>query len=150
MPSSVRSFLSIALLSVWIGGLTFYALFVVPIGTQIVGSVEQGAITQAATNRLNIIGFVALAVLAWNAWLSRSRVVRVSWWVLLVVQGGLLVAHFPLDQMLNAESMSIADADRFYAAHQVYLLLTTFQWIAGVVHLWGIVAHLSSANRPQV
>ena len=31
--------------AIWWGGLSFYALFVVPIGTEIVGGFEQGLIT---------------------------------------------------------------------------------------------------------
>ena len=44
--------------AIWWGGLSFYALFVVPIGTEIVGGFEQGFITQRVTNWLNAIGVI--------------------------------------------------------------------------------------------
>lgn len=33
----------------WWGGLCFYAVVIVPIGTEVIGSVEQGFITQRVT-----------------------------------------------------------------------------------------------------
>ncbi|HND55144.1 MAG TPA: hypothetical protein PLV92_22170, partial [Pirellulaceae bacterium] len=49
--------------AVWWGGLTFYAAFVVPAGTELFGSVEQGFLTQQATLRLNQLSWCVIALL---------------------------------------------------------------------------------------
>src|SRR5258707_15304973 len=51
-----RRGLALAAFAVWLGGLTFYALVVVPVGTQVLGGpVAQGFVTQAVTVRLNFV-----------------------------------------------------------------------------------------------
>jgi hypothetical protein len=56
----------------WWGGLTFYALVVVPIGTELLGSVEQGFVTQRVTLWHNWLGVVIALALAAEAWRLRS------------------------------------------------------------------------------
>lgn len=57
----VPQFLLTLVVGLWLGGLTFYAGIVVPIGTEIVGGTEQGFVTQRVTNWLNALGVVAKA-----------------------------------------------------------------------------------------
>ncbi len=117
-------------LALWIGGLTFYALVVVPIGIEILGTTDQGFVTQRVTNQLNLIGVGLLVLLLANVFLQRGRLLAETWLVLAVTQAALFVLHRRLDAMLAADDAG------FYDAHRVYLLVTAVQWFAGLAHLW--------------
>jgi uncharacterized membrane protein len=68
-----RRVVSLFLIMLWWGGLTFYSAIVVPIGTNVLQSSEQqGLVTQQVTKYLNALGLVAAVVLAWNAWQYRA------------------------------------------------------------------------------
>ena len=68
-----RRFLVLVALMFWLGGFTFYASVVVPVGQRELGShLEQGFITRQVTNYLNLSGAVALVVLAWDVAASRE------------------------------------------------------------------------------
>ena len=138
MVATVRYFFALAAITLWLGGLTFYAAFVVPIGSSIHGSMQQGLVTQVVTNRLNVVGVVAIGLLGWQCWSVRSWWLRGTWCLLVAVQLALFAAHLPLDAMLDAEQVSVTDPDQFYQLHRVYLILTTVQWLAGTLHLWGL------------
>src|SRR6478672_2408664 len=58
----VLRFLSLAGLSVWIGGFTFYSAAVVPVLHEDLGGVEAGSVTRRVTDRLNAVGVVTLVV----------------------------------------------------------------------------------------
>ena len=64
--SLVRRFLVIQALLLWQGGFLFYAAVVVPTGTEVLGSFEQGRVTRHVTNSMNVIGAVTLIILAWD------------------------------------------------------------------------------------
>lgn len=127
-------------LALWWGGLTFYALVVVPIGTDLFGSIEQGFITQQVTNWLNAIGLGALTLLLWNLIVTRSRLLAVTWFAMALSLGALSLLHLRLDALLggDVEAPSI-DVD-FYDIHRVYLLVTATQWLAQALHLAGLAA----------
>ena len=55
-------------MAIWWGGLTFYAVFVVPTGVEVLGGeTEQGFVTQRVSNSINLLATLTLAVLVWNA-----------------------------------------------------------------------------------
>lgn len=150
--ASFRRWFAIALFSVWWGGLTFYALAVVPTGHQVLHSkVRQGFITQRVTNKLNWLGAVTLVALLVEVAARRERSTKwrvgcASWLAMAALLVALFVLHPRLDALLDGTSRSVVDDDRFYALHRIYLLVTTAQWLAGAVHL----ASLSrSESRPQ-
>ena len=124
--------ITLIVFAVWFGGFTFYAAVVVPLGSDVVGSVAQGFITQRVTHWLNALGAVSLALLAWEiTTLSRSR--RLAWWswaALGVTWLGLLVAHGLLDRRLDTATFSVENPQEFYRLHQVYLWLSVIQWLA--------------------
>jgi hypothetical protein len=131
------------LFAVWWGGFTLYAAVVVPIGVTVLGSATaQGFVTQPVTNRINILGVVVIAVSCWNMISARRgsslrvrRVLFVSWAVLAITQLALIVLHPRLDGMLDARTRSIVvEHAVFYAAHRMYLLVATAQWLAAIVH----------------
>src|SRR5687768_15958646 len=111
MRETVRLFSVMALLALWLGGLTFYAAVVVPIANRIVGTDQQGLVTQQATNYLNWIGVGAIGWLLANALLVRSPPLFATAMILGLTQAGLFVIHSQLDQMLAPPA---ADLGGFY------------------------------------
>ena len=78
-----RRYLVLAALLFWQGGFTFYAVVVVPVGQEVLGShKEQGFITREVTKYLNWAGAIALVPLAWDLAATRERTVltrRLRW-----------------------------------------------------------------------
>ncbi len=126
--------LSTVALAFWLGALTFYAAIVVPIGTDVVGSMYQGLITRQVTNRLNLGGAILLALLLVNVARQRGRMLAATWLLMVVSQLSLVLLHPHLDSMLDAVAHRVDDLS-FYNWHRAYLLITAVQWFAGWVHL---------------
>ena len=133
----------------WLGGLTFYAAVVVPIGTEIIGGTEQGFITQRVTNWLNLLGIVTLILLAINAWSERTNAIVGSWCLASVCQASLLAIHRVLDAQLDSVTQSIGDADTVYQSHRYYLIVTTVMWLAVLAHLWLVLHPNSRTSGPS-
>ncbi len=123
----------------WLGGLSFYALIVVPVGTDVLGSTAQGFITQRVTNQLNLVSSAILVLLLANAIMRRGRLLIGSWLVMAAAQVVLILMHPWLDSMLDAKIQEISDGALFYARHGVYLDATAAQWGGLLVHLWCIL-----------
>jgi hypothetical protein len=138
------------LFAVWWGGLTLYAIVVVPIGTEIFTATGQGFVTQQVTVRLNWIGAVCLAVLLWRRCNHSSRVLTASWLVMVVALLVLFYLHATLDRMLDVNARSIADTEHFYAWHRYYLLVTSVQWVAGLIHLWALCLSEEQIDRSKI
>src|SRR5947208_6620899 len=92
----LRRFLVVQALMLWQGGFLFYAAVVVPTGTDVLGSFEQGRVTRHVTDVMNLIGAVTAVVLAWDQlanpeprWCRRAR-----WAVWAVLTGGLVTLAF--------------------------------------------------------
>lgn len=138
---------TIVIAAIWWGGLTFYSLFVIPIGTHVLNSSEQqGRITQQVSNSLNILGIVAFLVFVWNSnrsYASASRHVRQSLWVSLsvfaIAQLTLIAMHFRLDNLL-ATSGDVYDHEHFYSTHRYYLIAVAVLWHAGFAYFPATVA----------
>jgi len=128
----------------WQGGFMFYGSVVVPVGSDILGSHrEQGFITRAVTNYLNVGGAVCLVVWAWDLSVGRGSFPgrdKLCWglWTLLVLTLGVQVwLHRGLDELLDPVSFGISDRHRFRSLHQWYLIVSTLQW-AGAVALTAV------------
>lgn len=130
---SVNRFILTLFLAFWLGGLTFYALVVVPVGTRLLGSDQQGLITQQVTNYLNTAGVVTGLLLVVHAINTRHWALLACFGVFAAAQAGLLFMHVRLDRMLSG------DVTGFYDVHRVYLLITAIQWLAGMAALWFIL-----------
>ena len=132
----------LATFSLWFGGFAFYVSFVVPIGTEVLGSAfEQGMITRQVTVVLNYVGIIAVslmvvdAISSWKA--ERSKVKFVQFGLVCFITLMLLVLfwlHPKIDAFVDTQSQDIVgDYDQFYFLHRLYLWASTFQWIAA----WG-------------
>lgn len=131
-----------ALAMIWLGGLTFYAAVVVPIGAAVTDSTTQGFVTQRVTFWLNVLG-VAYVALTWadmRGAAGRGR--QVTWCVVATAQMMLWLLHPVLDRMLDPDTLSISDVEDFYRWHRYYLLATTIQWGAAVAHVGLRATHL--------
>jgi hypothetical protein len=141
MISVIRRMLLLVSLMFWQGGFMFYGGVVVPVGGRILGSERaQGSITQSVTNYLNLAGTVCLVVWLEHLWHDRRNgVSKLEWrlWsfaaVSLIVLAGI---HVPMDHILSVEASSILDPGRFGRLHKMYLLTSTFQWLASFAMLF--------------
>lgn len=128
--------LSLTALAVWLGGFTFYAGVVIPLLHDEFDPIQVAPVTRQATDTLNLIGAVALA-LCWLDWgLNPARSGRghrregllLALDVALLL--GLVAVHRVLDQKLDASSFS-----GFYPWHRLYLQLSTAQWFVNLALL---------------
>jgi hypothetical protein len=142
MMTMVRRFVVLAAIMLWQGGFTFYGAFVVPIGSEILGSHQkQGWITRSVTDYLNLTGAVALGVWAWDIGKTRDASLwrwRLRWglWLVLVLTLGLLAwLHVWLDEFLDFETFCILNREQFRYLHGWYLNISTVQWGGSLVLL---------------
>ena len=138
---TLRRYLTLIALMFWLGGFTFYASVVVPVGTAVLKSdLRQGFITRRVTFYLNLVAATALVVLFAEVLLtadpSRRRWVRLGLWaVMAVCQVGLFVGHSYLDDRLQPKGMLILDSETFRPVHRLYLWTHTVQWGAGLIFI---------------
>ncbi len=147
--------LLIATFAVWFGGFTFYVSFVVPIGTEILGSArEQGFITRSVTHWLNLTCGIAAALMLVETCLSWNRTPRRSWWVqfasiiaIVLLLVGLILLHPQLDGLLEPIKKRVIDRPQFYQLHRAYLWASTFQWIFGWIWLISVLTGWGNQNQ---
>ncbi len=114
----------------WWGGLCFYAVVVVPIGTNLIGSVEQGFITQRVTQWHNGLSGVFLVCLLIEACRRRSPALWGIAAVLAIIDIALVVWHAKLTGMMDFQQHAVPG--RFYSQHAIYLWMTACEWLLGV------------------
>jgi hypothetical protein len=140
--TTFRRYLVLQLLMLWQGGFLFYASFVVPVGTDLLGSSQQGTITVRVTDSLNFCGVAGLALFAWELIAQRdaSRRRKLSRWCLWLIaafsQVLLYVIHHRLEDMMDPTRMSVVKPENFYRVHGYYLWASSIQWAACLALLW--------------
>ena len=149
-----RRFLVVQALLLWQGGFLFYAAFVVPVGTEVLGSpAAQGAITTRVTEALNVVGVVALAVLAWDLAVTRDpsqRRTATRWWcwaVAAVCQFLLFVLHHLLDSFMDPGRRYVVIRPPFRPLHGAYLSVCTVQWVACLGLAWATLRAWAAEDR---
>lgn len=152
--AGARRLLAILAFAFWFGGLTFYALVVIPTAHGVLKShLRVGFITQQVTHWINGAATVALFLLLWEmiaTWGNRARRVRLATLLLMALaQVALFVLHPVLDRFLDPQTRDIANPDQFYGLHRVYLIVTTVQWAAALVHLGAWLRAWSPTSPPQ-
>lgn len=135
-----RRFLVIAAVSFWLGGFTFYASVVVPVGQQVLGShLRQGLITQQVTHFLNLSGALALLVFAWDNLAAQNSQRRLARWLTWLGMAALLPVlmwlHQRLDLQFDSQRGEVRDALAFYGDHRWYLWLSAGQWAFGLAYV---------------
>lgn len=124
----------------WQGGFMFYGGVVVPVGSTVLGSdTQQGFITQAVTNYLNLAGFVCLTAWAVSLWRERTQGVTKLEWVLLCFNTLLLISlvliHREMDLRLDTQTTSVTDPIRFGWGHKAYIGTSSLQWLTSLLML---------------
>ncbi len=132
-------FLALLSLTLWWGGLTFYAAVVVPIGADAFGSTGQGFVTQQVTHWLNGFALVSLLLCVVPVFQSRRRWLVGVWTVLLITLVSLALIHRQLDTLLDSSSKTVLEPNRFYSIHRAYLWITAIQWLAGICCYSGLL-----------
>ena len=121
-------------LVLWVGGLSFYALAVIPEAHEVLGGHRPvGFITRRVTVWLNLLGVVLIAALAGD--LRHRRAGPRAWialGVMAVAQAFLFVWHGQVDGFLDVPTQGISAPDTFYVFHRVYLWVTAVEWLCAV------------------
>jgi hypothetical protein len=139
---SARRFLVVQALMLWQGGFLFYAIAVVPAGTQAIGSSAQGAVTARATDTLNLIGVLGLALTCWELALTKdpnARRTAARWWCwafAFVCQYLLFSLHQLLDYFMDPERRHVVIVPPFYTVHRMYLWVSSVLWLSCLLLTW--------------
>lgn len=134
-----RRFLVLVALMFWLGGFTFYAGVVVPIGREILGS-AQSDVTREVSYYLNLSAALALLPLGWDNFAASDPVRRrkvVRWLCCAAVLAtviGLVWLRGELLEMMDHSAGYQAAKTSFRSGHRTYLWISTLQWAAGVVY----------------
>ncbi len=139
MIRTVLGYLLLVAFAFWMGGFSFYFGVVVRIGDSVIGGTEQGFITRQVSWWLNLAGLVTLALMCAQLYFHRSWVSGLSLLGLAVTHVLLMVRHSELESLLDPESMSVLDPQRFAVLHENYEFLSGCQWLAAMIYLGGWV-----------
>lgn len=121
----------------WWGGLSFYAIAVVPIATEQIGSTSQGFVTREVTQWHNGLFVVVLGLLFAEAVRRRSVSLGCVIGLLFGVCLGLFLDHAYLSQQMDPVQRTVPEG--FYADHSLYLWLSAVEWFLGIVVLGWLV-----------
>ncbi len=153
----IRRFLVIQLLMLWQGGFLFYAAFVVPIGTDVLGgSFEQGRITGFVAATMNVIGAMAVLVFAWELLLAPAPRPRQRFWLWAswaALAAGLVALFLLRPRMLELvdfEAPQRLDHGRFRFLHRAYLWISAVQWFAALIFAFVLLRSWRVADRQIV
>lgn len=153
----LRRFLLFVALTFSFGGFSVYAAVVVPVGSSVLDSTSQGFVTQKVTHFLNAFSVVTLLLLLWEVLEERrgrgpkaNRTLATLFIVLSCCCIALLQLHPRLDAMLAPESFSVERPTLFYRLHQVYLWVSTVQWLASLALIWVLVSTWHAADENAV
>lgn len=134
--ANIQHRLALLLIAFWIGGITAYAALVIPAGSSLLGSIDQGFVTRIVAWRFNLVGAVVMGPLLVSYGFTAPRKLRLSCWLMGVILVSLGICHAWLDGLLDAKNGVVLEEEGFYRRHQIYLWLTTLQILLGWVILW--------------
>lgn len=134
-------FITIIVFALWWGGFTFYAAWVIPTAHNVLGDkVVTGMITQQVSHILN--GLNALFILSTLPPIFKKKIlILIKYEVIILSIGticliGLLILHPFLDSFIKTDMQSLTDKTIFYNYHRAYLIISTANWICGLVWLY--------------
>lgn len=131
----LRRFVVLQAFMLWQGGFLFYAAIVVPTGTEILGSFQQGRVTREVTFSMNLIGVATLLLLALDQFQTagKQRARWIIWAFLVMTLAAQFVCHVQIERFVDfTQEGHIEDYPAFYFWHRVYLCLAATQWLAGL------------------
>lgn len=140
MQGIPRRFLVLFALLFWQGGFLFYSAVVVPVGRATLPQPAlQSLVTREATFYLNLVGGVALVVLALDVLKTRDASPRKGerwrcWLLMAVALAVLLWLHTRLGEGMDREPQP-SERTVFYLLHLMYLIAGTVQWLGAMLFL---------------
>jgi len=149
-----RRFLLLVSLSFSFGGFSFYAAVVVPIGGEVLDATSQGFVTREVTRVINAVMAVTLLIVSWEAiagrrnrsrWANRTWSASIALWGLCCM--ALVGLHPRLDSFLDLDGFTVDEPLGFYRLHQVYLWISTVQWLVSLAVIWLLVGSWRDADR---
>lgn len=140
----LRRYLLILTLGLWLGGFTFYALFVLPTAHDVLNDrFTSGLVTRGVTLWLNRLGIIAVLLMLWDAvasFKSRSHWLAVTmlcvWLVVTVSHIGLFIVHPKLDALIDGQTEVVINRSDFRSLHTTYERISGVQWVGCLVFLW--------------
>jgi len=138
-----RRFLVLQALMLWQGGFLFYVMFVVPVGTEVLGGAfEQGRVTRHVTRSMNWLGVGALVLFGWEIvnLTTRRRRLWSAWFVMALGLACLIPIREEMLGMVDFTNARFTDRPAFYNWHRAYLWIAALQWVAGLVFAWTMLA----------
>ena len=137
------------------GGFTFFTSVSLRVAHKVLNeSQEFGFVTQVVTDRLNVIGLVALLLLLaqlaahWQVLIRWRRfLLGFTWLVMAVTLAFLFNLHNAIDVAVNFEQRTVIDYDAFEPVHVRYKQVATVQWLAAVTHLTVLLTAGRSESR---
>ena len=141
------SMLLILAFATWWGGITFYSLAVVPVGTEQIGATEQGFITEQVTSRHNLLLVGMTCLLFIESWRQRNRWLWVLVAALVLVGAALCYQHTQLTNLMDFPTRTVANS--FYSQHAIYLWLTTVEWAIGIALAFVMIVRNSDTRSDE-
>ncbi len=144
--------LSVLAWALWMGGFTFFTSVSLRVAHKVLSETKEfGFVTAGVTDRLNVIGVIALLLLLahlvahWQVLVRWRRFLLGFTWVILAVTLALMFnIHNAIDAVLNLQQRVVVDYDAFEPVHRHYKQVATAQWLAAVIHL----TMMLTASRP--
>jgi hypothetical protein len=152
MSLLLRHVLVMAALSFWLGGFTFYAGVVVPLGQRILGGADQALVTRQVSVYLNLAALAAMLPLVWDIYADtashRLRILRLFCCLgILLTLFALYLLHADMSELLDAAEAPIVRQPSFRYRHKAYLWISTVQWGCGVMQLIATLVSWRATDR---
>jgi len=132
-----RRFVVLLALMVWQGGFMFYGAVTVPVTREKLDDVPvRSAITKRVTQWMNLIGTAAILAMYADLWLSAAAHKRRRWlaWLGMAVPHPLLLwLHIRMSSQMAVPEFHHGNPATFSPWHQAYMIVSTVQWLAGMV-----------------
>jgi hypothetical protein len=127
----------------WIAGFTFFTSISLRVAHKIleVGH-DFGFVTQIVTERINLVGIIAVTLLALHLFLHRSEIGRprlitmmFTCLTLMFTLGTQIHMHGLLDQLIDVQAREVLDNAAFGPIHDRYQMYASIQWGVAIIHL---------------
>jgi len=112
-----------------------------------------GLITQQVAVRLNIAAAAAIGLGIVNLWMNRTeiqpkrmRLLNLNLYVMLALLIFLVMLRGVMNQYLDPITKTLSEEHHFYQLHRIYLLVSAFMWMQGILHLYGVLKPLKEEN----
>lgn len=149
--------LSVLAWALWMGGFTFYTAVSLRVAHKVLQDTTAfGFVTQVVTDRMNLIGLVAVVLLFaqlathWQIFAPWRRVLLgISWLILAITLAWLFQLHDAIDTLLDFQQRVVTDDNAFELVHNRYEMVATIQWLVAVIHLAVMLTHEHPAKEDR-